>query len=1033
MKLVEIPLRRPVTTLMVFASLVVMGLISFGKMPLAFLPEVDIPAVWILVPYPNSNPAQVERLVTKPVEEALATLKGVKNLSSESTPDGAEFQLEFTWGQSIDLIRMAIGEKIDQVRGELPSGVQQIQIFNFSTSDIPVVQARISAEGIDLSKNYELLDRRVADRLRRIKGVGRVELGGVSPKEIRIYLLADKLWEHQVDVSALIGKLRSVGASVPVGDVVSGPFTYNARVVSDVSAAEQLRTIPVQPGVRLGDIARIEHREPVEAVRRHLNMKRAVALEVYKESTANTVDVARAAVAMIRGEIANDPTLRGINIFTWDDQAAEIESGLDGIRTGGVQGGLLAVLILFIFLLRWDATSVVSVAIPLSLVISGNVLYFGGRSLNVLSMTGLMLGVGMLVDNAIVVLESIVNRYAQGDDPRTASINGASQVAGAVTSSTLTSMVVFLPMVVGNKSELTVWLGEIGLTITITLVCSLLVALTLIPLLASRMLGKSRVPRTRIPLQGVIRRYTGVVAWTLRHPWKSLAGLALLVVVGVLPVALPQKLVDTSIFSGTVNKRMFLEYQWSDFFYGSDVEKVVARVEGYLLEHKKEWGIESVYSWYRENHATTVLSLGRSDLTDRDVKALRATIREGLPVMPGVKVRFEDDKDMGGRNSSFGVTLSGEDGAVLAQLGERAARQLERLAGVKDVRTSAQAKRQEIRVTLDEERAARLGITAEEMSQVFAFTLGGFPLRRLSDGVQESEMLISLAPEDSTDLEDLRRLTLRRTDDGPVRVGDIAQFQIVPQPSVIHRENRVGAVSVRFNYEGDEAEAIRGHVKRIFDGLPYPPGYGWTFGAAMQEEEEQGRQMLENFVLALLLVFVLLAAQFESLVHPFAIVLTLPFGLFGVWWMLALTQTPFNLMARIGFLILIGIAVNNGIVLIDLVNRLRNEGVPREEALVRAGAERLRPIMMTALTTLAGLVPLAIGGSSVGDVYYFPLARAVIGGLLANTVLTLLVLPYMYQQIDRFTVWCKALWRASAPGLRAATEGGPLPETARWA
>ncbi|MFN7976422.1 MAG: efflux RND transporter permease subunit [Acidobacteriota bacterium] len=1023
MKLVDVSVGRPVTTMMVYATLVILGAISFTRLPLAFLPEVDIPAVWILVPYPNSSPAQVERLVTRPVEEALAQLKGVKRLTSTSGPDGAQIQLEFTWGQSIDLIRMAIGEKIDQVKPELPAEVRQIQIFNFSTSDIPVVQARISAHGVDLSKNFDLLDKRIADPLRRIKGVGRVELGGVSKKEIRIFLLSDKLREHAVDVPALVTRLATAGVSVPVGSITSGPLTYNARVVTDVTEMKELEDIPVRPGVRLADVARIEYREPPEADRRHLDLEPAVALEIFKESTANTVEVAREAVRMIKNEIARDPTLQGVNVFTWDDQASQIENGLDGIRKSGVEGAFLAVMFIYLFLRRWDATTVVAVSIPLSLIIAGTVMYFMGKSLNVLSMTGLMLGVGMLVDDSIVVLESIASRFAKGEGPRSAALSGTRHVSAAVVSSTLTSVAVFLPLVVGGKNELSVWLGEIGGTITVALLCSLVVSLTLVPLLSSRMLGKARAARPNVPIEKLTAAYKKAIGWTLVRPWKSFALLVLVIVVGILPVLVPG-LVDMTMFTGTVNRRLYIDYAMSDFFYAGDVGKVVTEVEKYFLAHKEAWGIESVYTYYGENHARTVLTLAKKDLGDREIKALRTQMKKGLPSFPAVKVRFDEEQDAGGRRSDFEVTLRGDDVAVLAGLADQAERRLARMGGISDVFSDAHSTRQEIRATLDKERAAALGVSPSEMAQLFAFTLGGFPLRKISDGQSETEMSVALAPEDSESLDDLRELTLTTRDGNSVRVGDVATFKIVRRPAEIHREGRMGALSVRMTYEGEKVEQVRRQIERVFETLPYPPGYGWQLGQGIQDGDDQAAQMMQNFLLALLLVFVIMAAQFESLVHPFAIVMTLPFGLFGVWWTLALTRTPFNIMSRIGLLILIGIAVKNGIVLIDIVKQLRAAGVPREQALIDGGAERLRPILMTALATMVGLVPLALGGSAVGDAYYFPLARTVIGGLLANTVLTLLVLPYMYQQVDRFTTWCKSLWRASSP--RAAALAAPV-------
>ncbi|MCI0408206.1 MAG: efflux RND transporter permease subunit, partial [Acidobacteria bacterium] len=456
MNLSDVSVRRPITTLMVLLSVMVVAGIAMARLPLAFLPGVDIPQIGITIPFPNSNPTQIEKQITKPVEEVLATLPGVKKLRSTSTADSAEFEMEFTWGKSLDVVRMQVSEKMDLVKPQLPAGVGEILIFSFNTSDIPVVQSRIAAEGVDLSKNYDLLESRVVNRIRRLPGVARVELDGVAPREIRIDLVLDRIKEHGVDLGDLIQRLQGASSNLVLGQASQDGLRYTARVLGAFDSLQALGSLVVNAqGLRLSDIAEITYEEPPIGYGRHLDGNYAVALNVYKESTANTVEVVHTVMGVIRNDINGDPLLKGVKLFVWQDQADQITSGINGLRHAGTVGGLLAVLVLYYFLRKLDSTLIISFSIPFSVITACGMMYFMGRSLNVLSMAGLMLGIGMLVDDAIVVLEAIDRKRREMPDSKEAARIGSKEVAMAVTCSTLTTVVVFLPLVVGASTELT--------------------------------------------------------------------------------------------------------------------------------------------------------------------------------------------------------------------------------------------------------------------------------------------------------------------------------------------------------------------------------------------------------------------------------------------------------------------------------------------------------------------------------------------------------------------------------------------------
>jgi HAE1 family hydrophobic/amphiphilic exporter-1 len=804
---------------------------------------------------------------------------------------------------------------------------------------------------------------------------------------------------------------------------MQGGLRYTARALGSFESLEAIGNLPInESGLRLSEIAEITYGEPLLTYGQHLDREYAVALSVFKKSTANTVEVVRAVMKVIHEDIDADPLLQGMNVLVFQDQADAITSSITGLQRSGVVGALLAILVLYFFLRRLDSTLIVSFSIPFSLLAACGVLYFLGKNLNILSMMGLMLGVGMLVDNAIVVLESIDRRHRDEADPNRAALQGAQSVMVAVTSATLTTLIVFLPIIVGTQSRLTTWLGEVGITISIALICSLFSSLTLIPLMSARILRRRRTAPNR-QITWLENRYVSLLAWTLRHKWRMAGLIVAALVLGILP--LMTGLVETGFLSGTRNRFLFLDYTFSDFVYKSDAERAVNRIEEYLFANKERFLIDTVFSWYAENKAETIVTLSKQNLNDREMKELRKTIRADLPEVPGARTYFYEDADDGGDSTYFAVKFFGQDSGVLGDLAEEAERRLATIGGVEDISTSLRDGRNEIQVVIDRDKALRRGLTAEDVSDIFQFTLGGMRLRRFNTGSREVETWLALRMEDRQNLDDLRKLQIGMPDGRPILLSDIASFQVIRRAQEISREDRKVRAAVNATYEGKDWPETRKEIEGLMNAFDLPPGYSWSWNDRILEQSRDNQQMLINFGLAFLLVYIVMAALFESLAQPFAILFSIPFALPGVTWLLAATRTPFNIMAWIGFIILVGIVVNNGIVLLDHLNQLRQAGLRREEAILQAGRDRLRPILMTASTTTIGLIPLAIGGSGVGEAYYYPMARTIIGGLLSSTVLTLVILPYIDVGVEAVAGWIRRVWISSRP--RQRPEPGELP------
>ena len=983
MKLHELSIKKPVTVFMGLICVLVLGLLSYRQLKLSFLPKVDFPMMFVQVIYPNQNPVILEKEVTRPLEEALSTIKGVKKIRSNTGADQVSVSMEFSWGMELDLIRLEVGLKLEEIKPQLPEGIRQISLFSFDSQDIPVVEARISAPGIDLSENYDLLERHIQQKIERIPGVAQVELGGILPKEVYIELLLDKINAHKVDVGNIITALAQDNINLASGKINANGLVFNVRSQGKIDTLETFENLVINDsGLRLKDVANVNYEEPPIGYRRHLDGGKALALTVFKESTANTVEVANAVNDIIKNEIANDPLLKGISLFVWQDQAKEITNGLDGLTRAGLYGALFAVLILFLFLRRLSATLIIATAIPISVIGAFIAMYAFGHTLNVLTMMGLMLAVGMLVDNAVVVLESIYAKSQEGLGAAQATVEGTREVIIALIAATSTTMIVFLSLAVSDNNEISVWLGAIGLTICMTLAMSLLVSTTVIPLFASKLLTRSK-HKKRTTKMLLLVWYEKLLNFSLRH--QVITGICLVALVFSAKVPFGK----LGQFKGTSYKtsRLFLRYELHDFFFLSDAENVVDKVEAYLESQRKEWDIKSIYSYMEENLAQTTILFNNEHLPFEDYKAIRKEMRDGLPAVPGVSFVFEDDDNES--SQSIRLQLFGTDTDQLNKVGAQVVTLLEGIPGLFDLRSGERSNKKELQVSVNREKANQYGVEPQTISEVFGFTLGGTNLPRYQNGDRETDVSMGLRLEDRASIEDISQLRM-----GPgILLGSLAEFNFADRPEQIRRVDRKAHLAVRATYEGDKYGDMLKEVEARMNDFSLPPGVSWSWNSRILEEQNEMNSMLLNLALALILVYLVMASLFESIIQPLFIMLTLPFSFVGVGWLLYFTKTDYNLMAIIGSMILVGIVVNNGIIMMDRINQLRERGMDIKEAVRQGASDRIRPILMTASTTIIGLVPMAIGNSGIGGAYYFPLARTVIGGLGSATVLTLIGLP----------------------------------------
>jgi HAE1 family hydrophobic/amphiphilic exporter-1 len=1004
MNLSETAIRRPVTTLMIFVCFVVVGVISAKLLPLEFFPSFDAPFIGVEIPYPNSTPEEIERQITEPAEEALATLSGIKRMTSNSRENGADINIEFNWGLDANIKALEAKEKLEGVRHLFPRDLERFYIRKFSTSDMQMLILRISSNR-DLSNAYDMLDRNVKRRIERIDGVSRVDLYGVMKKEIRIQLLADRIIAHRIDIGRLVETLRRSNFLVTAGMITEENRRYVVRPMEEFESIEDIGEVPVGPnGLRLRDIATIRYEHPKLEYGRHLNRRYAIGLDVYKESGANLVEVTRRIMREV-DEIKKLPEMAGVNIYYMDNQAEAVVSSLREILNSGLLGGCLAIGILFFFLRRFSTTFMIALAVPLSLLITLTFMYFLGVSLNILSMMGLMLAIGMLVDNAVVVAESI-NRHQRLDPSnRNAVMIGVREVALAVTAGTITTCIVFLPNIVSPHDLISIYLKHVSIALCVALGVSLVLAQTIVPLLASRI--KIAEKRKDTVVDRLVAGYGRVLAWTLRHRRATS-----LMMVGVLvSVVVPVKLVKVNMFENPEDRRLRLFYNINGTYTLREVESAVDVYENYLFDNKKAFEIESVYTFYQGDYALSTILLEKGKKAKKSMKEIEDAIRKDLPTAAIARPSF-DFNNQGGQGQSVRIQLNGKSSEDLITLANDVAWTISNVPGFKDVRSEAEAGEKEVRVVVDRERARQRGLSTEDVAQVVSAAMRGINLPQFRSQDGEIAMRLEFQDEDKRNLDQLENVPLIGSGEEPMKLASVADFTVKPGPRNIHREARTTSLGVTANLKDITMGEAKKRIGEALANFSFPPGYSWSFGQNVREEQQMMNTMLINMALALALIYFVMAALFESLLFPTAIWTQIVFSVIGVFWFFLATGTTMSLMGMIGILILIGVVVNNGIVLIDHVNQLRAEGLARHDAIVQGAAHRMRPILMTASTTILSLVPLSVVKTQVGGQGgppYFPMARAIVGGLSFSTIVTLLFLPTIYGLLDDARQWTRTV------------------------
>ena len=1021
MSIAELSIRRPITTVMLFVSMVVIGLIAAVRLPLESMPDVSAPFIYVHLPYSGSTPEEVERTILRPAEEALSTLTDIKSMQGNATAESAGVFLMFSdWDRDTEIAAAEARERIDAIRDELPDDFQRYFVYKWSTSDEPAISLLLTSGTLDLTREYDRIERNYKRRLERIPGVAKVDVEGAPQNEVEIAIDPDRLNATGLGLNELTQRLRAINFSVSAGQISADGQRLRVQPVGELASLDQLRDLVVADGVRLADIADVRLKSERMSYGRRVDGNPSVGIDVFKERDANLVAVSRAVldeVEAIKAERGED----GITIDVRYDQGENVTSSLLSLAEAGAIGLLLSIAVLFFFLRHWPSTLMVTLAIPICFIMTLGFMYFVGVTLNILSMMGLLLAVGMLVDNAVVVVESIYQeREKYPGKPRLASIVGTRHVAIALSAGTLCHCIVFLPMMFGEKNIITIYLSQLAITISVSLLASWLVAVSLIPMLSARMKTPPAVSSDTGLIPRLQERYARFLRWTLEHRGWAGAGILAITLLSIVPMQQVKSDSGDEEDPGEIN----LFYQWHGSYSKEEMGGEVARIERYIEQNRERWGVERVYSRYsEEGWARTEIDLAAKD--PEVTEKLKEEIREGMPKSARANIGFGWQS---GNGDEKGVqfNLLGESTEVLRQIAADITPILMRNKSLRDVRVSTGDSSSELKVRVNRERAAAFGFSAEQVAQFVGLALRGASLREFHRGDVEIPVNVRFEGAEHFGAADLESFMVRGPDGRSVPLLAMVDVDVAPAADEISRMNRQTMLKIEAGLATDATmEDARKAIEGTLATVQFPPGYGYTFeGGGFGMQMDMDKTMLRNVAIALVLIFIVMAAVFESLLFPLAIMSGVLFSVFGVYWLFWITGTAFNIMAFIGILVLMGVVVNNGIVLIEHINNLRRRGMSRTDALVTGGRERLRPILMTMGTAILAMVPIAVSSTQLageGPPYY-PMARAIAGGLAFSTVVSLLFLPTIYALLDDLSNGTSRLIAKARQGKRKSME-----------
>lgn len=1017
MNLPNFSVRRPIFTTMVTLIVVLLGAFSLARLKIDLLPNIELPTLTIRTQYEGASPEVMERLITQIIEEIVATVPGVEEMSSQSSEGNSTVRVSFGWGTDIDTAALDVQAKLEDEINELPDDIVRPRVSKFDIASYPVVLLGISSK-LDPVELTQLVEDQVRYRFGRLPGVAQVDLFGGFNREVRVELDPDQIKALGLPLDQVLQAIRDANLDLPAGKIEQGRYQVTLRAPAEFTSLDQIRnTVIFQKdgaAVSLGQVAQV--RDTYEKLQRitRVNGERGLRVAIRKQADANTVEVSKAILKEIDEVNRAFPQIRIVPVI---NQGNFIERSIANVAQSVLYGGGLSILVLLFFLRNIRSTVVISLAIPISVIATFALVYFGGFTLNLMTLGGLALGVGMMVDSSVVVLENIFRRRDENaEEPLRAAVEGAREVGPAIVASTITTLVIFLPLVF-VRGVAGVLFQEFSFVIIFALICSLLVSLSLLPMLASRLLETPEQLRARRApwierliawsdrlFRGLDNAYRDLLKKVLRHRLLTV-GLAL-ATLGLSLLLLP--LIGTEFLPPSdegevrvtgemeIGTRLELLDQQA-----RQMEKIV-----YAAVPETVSSVISVGSsgWRPSDAAKSQIRLSLVPASQRDrsnIEIAKDLRRQLDGKIPGMTIRtrapqgqFLLERILGG-NEGLTVEVRGFDLQTLDTLSTRATGIISGIAGITDVETSLAAgiPQQEIRV--DRDKVADLGLSVRDVTEVLETAVAGAKAGEFRAQGNSYRIFVQLKNVEKLSLDEILDLTLSTATGEQVALRNLVVSEAGFGPIQIDRKDQQRLVTVQANVADRDLGSVAADVQAALDRIPRPVGYGLMVAGNFEEQQKAFHELVVSLVLALLLVYMVLACQYESLRDPIVIMASVPVAAVGVLVMLFLTATTLNLQSYIGCIMLGGIVVNNAILLVDQSGRLMREGLLVREAVAEAGRRRLRPILMTTLTTILALLPLAFGIGEGADAQA-PLARAVVGGLIGSTLITLVLIPAVY-------------------------------------
>jgi HAE1 family hydrophobic/amphiphilic exporter-1 len=1007
---------------MISAVITLLGAVSLTRLPVDLMPEFEQPTINIRTSYPGVGPLEMEELVTRPIEQAVSAVPGLTMIESSSSEGNSQVRLNFDWGKDLAEATDEVRTRIDRIRGRLPDDADNPTIFKFDSNVLPVMQIAVEGDFDEVTLR-ELAQNDLAPRFERVDGVAGVEVQGGVRRQIHVELSKEKITALNLGVDRVVNTLRQENQNTPLGEVDQGDSTYLLRSQGQFQSLEDIRNLvilaPQGVPVYLRDIAEIRDTTEERRSFMRINGKPGVQIRIQKQSGKNTVQVARLARAEVERINREVP---GVNLVIQQDNATFIESAISNVQEHAMIGGALVVLIIFAFLRDWRSTLIVSTSIPISVIGTFALLYFGGYTLNTMTFGGLALGVGMIVDAAIVVLENTHRHLHMGKDKLTAAIEGSEEVWSAILASTLTHIAVFVPLLFLSGTA-SILFGQLSIVVIFSLAMSLFVAVTIVPVLCSRWLhtpeeeAAATGPMARFFrvserfLEGMDERYRRVIHVALNHrPTVLASAAALTILAAVLYPTIGVELMPQTD-EGDVNIN-------AELGVGTRVElteAVLLRLEDMVKEHVPEavtimtsgggggGGGRGGNSGGHRGQIRVMLA-PREERT-RSSEDIAVALRRDLTGIPGVIIRanpsggnFQMNRLLGGGggdSSRVSLEIRGHDLDDARRIALDARDLMERTPGLVDVNIGREEGRPEIAIRVDRPKAAMLGLSVASVASTIQTNVAGTTAAQFRERGNEYPIVVRLREEDRGQLADVGDVLLSTPSGQVIPAKNVMAANREAGPVQIDRKNMQRITRVNAETEIGLSEAVQAVQARIGE-LRLPADFSAGFGNEWEEQQRSFNQLRMVLILAVLLVYAVMASQYESLRDPFIIMFSIPVAAIGVVGGLILTNTSFSMQAYIGVIMLAGIVVSNAILLVDYINTLRRrDGIPLREAVELGGRTRLRPILMTSLATMLGLVPMALGIGE-GAELQAPLARVVIGGLLASTLVTLVLVPAVY-------------------------------------